>query len=229
MNFTKFRIPGIDKELSEYLNKNTFRNVFFMTSGIFVFIAGVLVYGIILNLREVSLQKAMLDKGFRMFKNPNLIIDRRSYQLHLYEDTILVKSYRVSFGKNINRKKSRADDNSTPVGEYQICEIDTLHKYHKFLRINYPNLNDAEEVLRLGLITQKEFDDLKFQFYYGDCPEYNDVLGGNVGIHGIGRLDFIFKNLPFVYNWTDGSVAMSNDNIDEILSVTGRGTKVVIK
>lgn len=229
MNLTKLRIPGIDKEVSEYLNKNTLRNVFFMTSGIVVFIIGVIVYGIILNLREVSLQKAMLDKGFRMFKNPNLVIDRKTYQLHLYEDTILVKSYRVSFGKNVSRKKSRANDIATPVGEYKICDVDTLHKYHKFLKLNYPNLDDATEVLRLGLISQKEFDELRFQFYYGDCTDYNKVLGGNIGIQGIGRLDFIFKNLPFVYNWTDGSVAMSNENIDEILSVTGKGTKVVIK
>ncbi|QQS38204.1 MAG: L,D-transpeptidase [Ignavibacteriales bacterium] len=200
-----------------------------MTSGIAVFLVGVVVYGVILNMREVTLQKAMLDKGYRILKNPNIVIDRKSFQLSLYEDTVLIKSYRVSFGKNINEKKNRANDYATPVGEYQICSVDTLHQYHKFLRLNYPNLDDASEVLRLGLITQKEFDDLRFQYYYGGCTDYNEVLGGNIGIHGIGRLNYIFKNLPFVYNWTDGSVAMSNENIDEIFSITGVGTKVVIK
>jgi murein L,D-transpeptidase YafK len=171
----------------------------------------------------------MIDKGFRILKNANIVIDRKSYQLNLYEDTVLVKSYRVSFGKNISKHKNRADDNATPVGEYKICDIDTLHQYHKFLKLNYPNLDDAAEVLRLGLISQKEFDDIRFQFYYGDCPEYNKILGGNIGIHGIGRLNYIFKNLPFVYNWTNGSIAMSDEDIDELYSVTGKGVTVVIK
>jgi len=55
------------------------------------------------------------------------------------------------------------------------------------------------------------------------------VLGGNICIHGIGRLNSIFKNLPFVYNWTDGSIALSNESLDEILSVIKTGTQVVIK
>ena len=54
-------------------------------------------------------------------------------------------------------------------------------------------------------------------------------MGGNVGIHGLGRLNLFFENLPFVYNWTDGSIAISNENLDEILTVVRKGTKVVIK
>jgi hypothetical protein len=104
-----------------------------------------------------------------------------------------------------------------------------LNKYHKFLRLNYPNLNDATEALRKGIISQKEFDKLSFQFYYDDCPDLVTALGGNIGIQGIGEYNSIFKNLPFVYNWTDGSVAVSNESIDEIYSVVKKGTKVVIK
>ena len=37
------------------------------------------------------------------------------------------------------------------------------------------------------------------------------------------------KNLPFVYNWTNGSISVSNEAIDEIFSVVQKGTKVVIK
>ena len=40
---------------------------------------------------------------------------------------------------------------------------------------------------------------------------------------------YIFKNLPFVFNWTNGSIAMSDENIDEIHSVIREGTEVVIK
>lgn len=57
--------------------------------------------------------------------------------------------------------------------------------------------------------------------------KYN--IGRRYWNYGIGRLNPIFKNLPFVYNWTDGSIALSNEDLDEILTVTKQGTQVVIK
>jgi murein L,D-transpeptidase YafK len=215
--------------IADYLNKGTFRTVIYMTSGIIVFLVGVIVYGIILNSLEEPLSEAMFEKGFKKLNNVNIIVDRRSYTLRLFEDTVLIKTYRASFGRNLLESKSRADDNATPVGEYKICDIDTTHIYYKFLKLNYPNVNDAAEALRKGLITQKEYDQLKFEFYYEGCIRLKTVLGYKFGIHGIGRLNYIFKNLPFVYNWTDGSIALSNENIDEIYSVIKEGTKVVIK
>ncbi|MCU0364489.1 MAG: L,D-transpeptidase, partial [Ignavibacteriaceae bacterium] len=103
------------------------------------------------------------------------------------------------------------------------------HKYHKFFQINYPNLEDGGDALRKGLISQKEYNDIKFQYYYEGCTKYHNILGGDIGIHGIGELNYIFKNLPFVFNWTNGSIAMSNENIDEIYSVIREGIEVVIK
>ncbi|GAB4294225.1 MAG: hypothetical protein Kow0098_15680 [Ignavibacteriaceae bacterium] len=215
--------------LIKLFNPGILRNIIFMFSGMIVFIIGVLIYGIILNLRQVPLLEAMRKQGFEKLDNVNLIIDRSSFTLKLYEDTVLIKSYRASFGRNLHRPKTAAGDGATPVGKYKICKIDTVHKYHKFLRIDYPNLEDAAEALRKGLISQAEYDKLQFDYYYGECPGAETVLGGNIGIHGIGRLNYILKNLPFVYNWTDGSVALSNEDIDEITSVIKKGTRVVIR
>jgi murein L,D-transpeptidase YafK len=167
--------------------------------------------------------------GYTELTNPNLVIDRKNYTLSLYEDSVLIKNYRAGFGKSIKQPKKRAGDNATPVGEYQICSIDTAHKYHKFLKLNYPNLDDAADALRKGWISQKEFNEIKFQYYYEGCIERSIVLGGNVGIHGIGKFNFIIKNLPFVFNWTNGSIAVSNEDIDEIYSIVKVGAKVVIK
>ncbi|MFB3057682.1 MAG: L,D-transpeptidase family protein, partial [Ignavibacteriaceae bacterium] len=215
--------------LKQYIDKNTVRNVIYICLTIILFMAGVIVYGVILNIREVSISKALLEKGFTRLQNPNIIIDRDTYALNLYEDTVLVKSYRVSFGRNIHKIKNKAGDEATPVGEYKICSIDTSHQYHIFFRLNYPNLNDAAEALRKGWITQKEFNQIKFEFYYEGCTKYNEALGGDIGIHGIGRLNYIFKNLPFVFNWTNGSIAMSDENMNELYSIVKVGTKVVVK
>jgi murein L,D-transpeptidase YafK len=205
------------------------RNVLLTISAIALFFSGVLVYGVILKMREVPLKDAMLNKGFRKLENVNIIVDRRNYTLNVYEDTVLIKSYRASFGRNLADKKKKFDDGATPVGTYKICSVVNDKNYYKFVKISYPNLEDASEALRKSFITQKEFNQIKFEYYYEECVSYNQVLGGNIGIHGIGRLNSIFKNLPFVYNWTDGSIALSNEDLDEILTVIKPGTQIVIK
>jgi murein L,D-transpeptidase YafK len=223
----EFRIGPV--KAANYLNKGVLRNIIYLIFAIALFFFGVLVYGIILNLRNVPLSEAMLKNGFTEIKNPRLVVDRQNYTLGLYEESVLIKNYRVSFGKSVHTPKSRAGDKATPVGVYKICKIDTVNKYHKFFQINYPNLEDATNALRKGWISQKEFNDIKFQYYYEGCTRFNNILGGNIGIHGIGELDYVFKNLPFVFNWTNGSISMSNENIDELYSVIKIGTEVDIK
>jgi len=215
--------------LVSILSSSLLRNVLFTIGAIALFFSGVVVYGVILNLRTVTLKDSMRQKGFRELSNINIVVDRATYTLSVYEDTVFIKSYRASFGRNLSDKKKLMDDGATPVGVYKICSVDNNHNYYKFLKLNYPNLDDASEALRKSIITQKQFNQLKFEFYYENCTNSETMLGGNVGIHGIGRLNSIFKNLPFVYNWTDGSIAICNEDLDEILSVTKIGTQVVIK
>ena len=230
MDSPKHKLSKLDlSRLFTLISKDSLRNAVYFSGGIILFLAGAIVYGIILNLREDSLLESLKEKGYERFENPNIVIERKSFSLKLFEDTVLIKTYRASFGKNLSASKTKAEDNATPIGEYAICDIDSNNQYHKFLKLNYPNVNDAAEALRKDWITQKQFDQLKFEFYYEGCPKANTILGGNLGIHGIGKFDYILKNLPFVYNWTDGSIAVSNEAIDEIFSVVQKGTKVVIK
>jgi murein L,D-transpeptidase YafK len=214
---------------TSYLRTDLIRNVVFLSGGIVLFITGCIIYGIILNLREIPLSRAVDEKGFGRLDEVNILIDRRAYRLFLYNDTVFIKSYKANFGRNNNVPKCKEGDLATPVGEYKICDIDTVSRYHKFFKFNYPNLNDAREALRKGVINQSVFDKLKFDFDYNVSPDSSTYLGGNVGLHGIGVLNFVFKYLPLNYNWTDGSVAISNEDIDELYSVVKKGTKVVIK
>jgi hypothetical protein len=205
------------------------RNVVFFSGGIVLFITGCVIYGIILNLREIPLNQAIAEKGITKLDEANLIIDRKAYKLMLYNDTVFIKSYKANFGRNVLAPKCKDGDYATPVGEYKICDIDSVNRYHKFFKLDYPNLIDAREALRKGVISQSVFDKLKFDADYDVCPDSSTYLGGNVGIQGIGRLNIIFKYLPFNYNWTDGSVAISNEDMDELYTVVKKGTKVVVK
>lgn len=218
-----------DYKLENLLNKALLRNIVLFGGGILFFIAGIFIYGLILNLREDSLSECMRQKGIEMLTDVNILVVRKDYALSIYDGGELVKTYRASFGMNVSKNKMRDGDLATPVGEYEICSIDTMHKYHKFLKLNYPNIVDAADGLRKSIISQEEYNRLSYEFYYEGCPKTKTALGIDVGIHGIGKFNDIFKNLPFVYNWTDGSIALNNENIDEIFSVVRKGTKVVIK
>jgi len=229
MGFEGDQRQDLKRNFSAYVNKNTFKNVFFFTGGIVLFIAGVIGYGVIINLRSVTLAEAMASKGIKKITNPHIIINKKQYALLLYNDTVLVKSYRASFGRNVNSDRSFTEELATPVGNYEICAVDTSYVYDKFLQINYPDIEDMTEALRKGMITQAEYDKLKYEFYYEGCPKTETAVGGHIGIQGQGRLNFLLKNLPFVYNWTNGSIAVSNEAIDEIYSVVKKGTKVVIQ
>lgn len=203
------------------------RNLVYFSTSIVLFFGGMIIYGIILNIREDTLAEAMQEKGLTTLTNVNLVVSRYKYEMDLYSDSTLVKKYKVVFGQGSGRVKTSKNDNVTPRGTYQICRVDTSSEFHKKLFLDYPNRKDAAEALKNSIINQNEYSLLMNS--NSECPNPNTRLGANIGIHGIGEYNFIFKNLPFAFNWTNGSIAVSNENIDEIYSVVTLNTKVVIR
>ncbi len=205
------------------------KNVIYFSGSVLVFLIGVLTYGIILNTREYTLTESMLRKGLERIEKPHIVIDRSKYRLMLYSDTVMVKSYKVVFGRSNGEIKTSAEDYITPKGNYYICNIADSTRYHKLLMLNFPNCNDAAEALRNHIIRNEDYVRIAKTQKNKECPPANTVLGANIGIHGIGEYDFIFRNLPFAFNWTNGSIALSNDNIDELFGVVDIGTEVEIR
>ena len=204
------------------------KNILYISGIIVLFFAGVVLYGVILNLREITLEEALLEKGLVKLNNIRLIVDRKNYRIELYSDKDLIKTYKAVFGKTTGTFKTSANDNVTPIGEYRICSIDTSSKYHKFLRLDFPNERDAAEALKQNYINRDEFGGIMLAAKKNECPPQETKLGAEIGIHGIGKYNLIFKNLPFSFNWTNGSIAVSNENIDELYSVVKIGTLVKI-
>lgn len=204
------------------------KKILFFSGGIFVFLTGCIIYGVVLNLQDDPLAVEIKKKKIEKIKNVSIVIEKSKFKLNLYSDTILIKSYKAVFGRN-NKPKLISGDKATPIGEYKICSIDSSTKYYLFFRFNYPNVKDLEDALRTDVITQQEFDKLIFEFHFGKCVTTPSAVTDQIGIHGIGKLNFMFKNLPFVYNWTEGSIAISDEAVDELKSIINIGTKIVIK
>jgi murein L,D-transpeptidase YafK len=204
------------------------KNILYISGSMILFFAGLILYGVILNLREITLHDALSEKGLSKLEDIHLLVDRQNYRIELYSGKILVKTYKAVFGKNSGKVKTSATDNVTPIGEYKICSIDTSSKYHKFLHLDYPNEHDAAEAFKQKYIYADELNVILLSGKKNECPPKETKLGSDVGIHGIGTYNAIFKNLPFSFNWTNGSVAVSNENIDELYSVVKIGTPVKI-
>jgi murein L,D-transpeptidase YafK len=204
------------------------KNILYIFGSVILFFAGMICYGIVLNLQEVSLKEAMAQRGISEIKDPQLVVDRKNFQVRLYSKSAFIKTYKAAFGKVTGDVKSSKNDNVTPLGEYRICSVDTLSRFHKFLKINYPNIHDAAEAYTRNYITRDEYEAILVASRKDECSPLETSLGAEIGIHGIGTYDIIFRNLPFSFNWTNGSIAVSNKSIDEIYSVVKIGTPVKI-
>ncbi len=205
------------------------KNIIYIGGSVLVFFSGLVVYGIILNTREEPLSELLKRYEIKSISSVKLVVHRNDYDLDLFIDSIKVKTYKSVFGRNNSHIKRSKDDFVTPLGEYFICDIDSNTNYYKFLHLNYPSEKDAVEALRRGIITTKEFKEIVEAYKNGDCPPADTELGSNIGIHGIGKYDLIFRNLPFAFNWTNGSIAVSNEDMDELVKVVKIGTPVIIR
>lgn len=204
------------------------KNILYVSGSIVIFFAGMILYGVLLNTREVSLSEAMQEKNITGLDSIKLVVHRKNYKIELYSGKVLIKTYNAAFGKNSSVNKTSRYDNVTPLGDYRICGIETNSRFHKNIKLNYPNMKDAGEALTRGYINQAEFKMIAEVADKNICPPADTRLGADIGIHGIGKYDIIFRNLPFTFNWTGGSIAVNNRSIDELVSIVKIGTPVKI-
>ena len=111
-----------------------------------------------------------------------------------------VRSYDIDLGSDPEGPKRQRGDGKTPEGSYHITHVNTQSRFTLSLGINYPN----EE-------------DLKISSALGVDP------GDDIFVHG----------LPNGYgsavpDWTNGCVAVSNDDIREIVMLVKPGTPITI-
>ncbi|HRK74216.1 MAG TPA: L,D-transpeptidase, partial [Rhodothermales bacterium] len=139
--------------------------------------------------------------------NPRLEVNKQKRILYVYDGDNLVRRYKVNLGRSPELPKRQLKDGLTPEGQYLITGKSTKSKYHKNLAIGYPNLLDAKWGLENSLITPKEFQRIKMALEIGESPTARTKLGGSIFIHGEGRTNG---------NWTEGCIALKNEEVDEL-------------
>ncbi len=77
-----------------------------------------------------------------------------------------------------------------------------------------------------GLIDHKTYYRITDSHVKGEIPPQNTLLGGQIGIHGLGKADLKIHRLM---NWTHGCIALTNQQIDILSRWVEIGTRVEVK
>ena len=110
----------------------------------------------------------------------------------------------------------------TPKGRFRITGINEKSRFHRFFAFDYPTVEQARWGLERGVITRREHRAIVAAHRRGDPPPQNTALGGHIGLHGVKG------KRSTAWNWTEGCVALMNDQIDILTPWLGVGTHVVV-
>jgi len=131
----------------------------------------------------------------------------------------------ISVGRGGVSSERRLGDQRTPLGEFRIVKVKEQSDFHRFFIIDYPDEERASRALRRGQIDEATFRAIRSAVRAGRLPPQNTPLGGNLGIHGLGRGD---PRIHETFNWTQGCIALTNEQLDRLTQLIRVGTRVVI-
>ncbi|MEH6635340.1 MAG: L,D-transpeptidase [Halioglobus sp.] len=156
-----------------------------------------------------------------------LMIDTNELTLGVMQGSRILARYKnIAIGSNGTTREKRVKDEKTPLGDFRITGIRPSKRFQLFLAIDYPNMDHVERALAGGRITTKEYQALLGALSKGKPPPQGTSLGGNLGIHGIGAGSLQIHNNV---NWTDGCIALTNEQVQKLAGWVSVGTRVRIR
>jgi murein L,D-transpeptidase YafK len=178
------------------------------------------VAGFVLVLTTIFFMKSE-RKPLPELTEPKIIVKKSKRILELYSNDKLIRTYKIALGSNPNEDKKIEGDGATPLGEFYVFTKNNKSKFYLSLGLSYPNTEDAERGLREGLVTQEEHDAIIKAIVEKKMPPQNTKLGGEIYIHG--------GTTGTITDWTQGCVALNNEDIKELFDAVPVQTPVIIE
>ena len=135
-----------------------------------------------------------------------ILVEKAERRLTLFAKDKKIRTYKIALGRKPDGPKFEEGDQRTPEGSYIIDARNPDSKFHLSLHISYPNKIDSELAFMAGLIS-----------------------GGSIMIHGAGEEYGWMGKFHSVRDWTDGCIAVTNDEIEEIWNLVPIGTPIKIR
>lgn len=140
-------------------------------------------------------------------KADKILVEKKERRLSLWRNGVLLKNYRVALGPQPLGHKQQEGDGRTPEGTYRIDWRNPNSKFHLSLHISYPDAQDKARAASAGV-----------------SP------GGDIMIHGLpnGYVESL-GTLHYSSDWTQGCIAVNNEEIEEIWGTVDDGVSVEIQ
>ncbi len=138
-------------------------------------------------------------------KIDKILVIKHKRELKVFSNKELLKTYKISLGKEPVGKKEFEGDKKTPEGIYYINDKNPESGYHLNLGISYPNELDKEHAEKM-----------------------NKKPGGLIKIHGLKNGIGIIGKFHRFFDWTLGCVAVTNEEIEELYENVPIGTEIEI-
>jgi len=148
-------------------------------------------------------QAVQYSKSYQDF---SLVVSKFQKMCIVYHKGSQVAKFDIELGKNWIGDKHHKGDKTTPEGKYKVEKKKSgkQTRYFKALLLDFPNLADKQrfEIARKN----------------GTISKHTEI-GGLIEIHGEGGRGT---------NWTDGCIALKNDDMEWLFSRVKEGTPVFI-
>jgi murein L,D-transpeptidase YafK len=135
-----------------------------------------------------------------------VLVLKSARRLVLLRGDRVLRDYEVSLGKNPRGPKRRYGDGRTPEGRYVLDWRIEDSKYHRAIHVSYPNESDREFARRAGI-----------------SP------GDGVMIHGLPRGERWIGQDHLGFDWTNGCIGVTDDEMNEIWELVDDGTPIEIR
>ncbi|HLY99226.1 MAG TPA: L,D-transpeptidase family protein [Candidatus Angelobacter sp.] len=135
-----------------------------------------------------------------------IVIVKSAHTMTLLSGGKTLKTYKVALGGVPVGPKRVEGDHKTPEGNYVIDAKNAHSQFHLALHVSYPSAADTETAHKLG-----------------------SRPGGAIMIHGLPASFAYLGALHRQTDWTDGCIAVTNAEIEEIWKLVPVGTRVEIR
>ena len=135
-----------------------------------------------------------------------IVVEKSKRRMTLLRQHQEVGIYRVALGRDPVGPKVMQGDNRTPEGLYFVDYKLRNSSYYRALHLTYPNLDDLTRADSLGV-----------------SP------GNHIMIHGMSKRQLWMGDVQYLFDWTNGCIAVTNSEIEEIWNLVPPWTPVEIK
>ena len=135
-----------------------------------------------------------------------VLVIKSDRKMFLIRNGAVFKEYAIMLGLNPVGHKQQKGDNRTPEGHYLLKGRNPQSRFHRSIHISYPNEADLKAALEKGV------DPGRYIAIHG-LPEKSEEA----------EWDFIERD------WTNGCIAVTNPEIEEIWELVKDGTPIEIR